>query len=147
MGTPRLSDLVVERDPPLNRRGKSIGDKEQHLTEAAVMLAFAMHLFETHPDLRHVQVHPDGEHGKGFDIRRWLAAQGFQLDQSVASTSYGGLYRCGDSSILVQIRPGLGDVVAEANGQKIVAECKGGVINTRHARGSYRGSDEGSAKL
>lgn len=36
------------------------------------MVAFAMHLLRTVPNLRHVAIHPDGEHGKQFDFQGWL---------------------------------------------------------------------------
>jgi hypothetical protein len=36
---------------------------QRHLTEAAVMLAYG-----TVPKLQKVELHPDGEHGKRFEI-------------------------------------------------------------------------------
>ena len=36
------------------------------------MVAFAMHLLRTVPGLKHVAIHPDGEHGKRFDFLGWL---------------------------------------------------------------------------
>jgi len=53
---------------------------------------------------------------------------------ALGATSYGGTYatRTGQT-IFLQPKSGLGDVVAKANGQSIVAECKGGVLNTKHA--------------
>ena len=68
-----FDDLIVELDPPTNRRGKCEG-KERHLTEAAVMLAYGMHLLRTVPNLEKVELHPDGEHGKRFEIVQWLSA-------------------------------------------------------------------------
>jgi hypothetical protein len=48
-------------------------------------------------------------------------------------TSYGGVYRNADGqTITINPRSGQGDIVAEAGGQVISAECKGGIINTRH---------------
>jgi hypothetical protein len=35
-----FEDLIIELDPPPNRSGKCKGAKEQHLTEAAAMLAY-----------------------------------------------------------------------------------------------------------
>ena len=65
-----FDDLIVDLDPPLNRRGKCTGSKERHLTEAAVMLAYGMHLLKTVPNLLTVELHPDGEHAKRFDEAR-----------------------------------------------------------------------------
>ena len=40
-----LRDLISERDPP-PKRGCTTGEPERHLTEGAVIVAFAMHLLE-----------------------------------------------------------------------------------------------------
>ena len=93
----------------------------------------ARNLFEADSSLRFVEIHPDGEHGKQFDIRRWLEGQGFELVRSEGSTNYGGEYSDGKRTIYVSLRSGLGDVVAEADDYKILAECKGGIINSKHA--------------
>jgi hypothetical protein len=55
------------------------------------------------------------------------------LIESRGSTTYGGLYRRGQHIITVYPLSGLGVVSCELNGRKIVAECKGGIINTKHA--------------
>jgi hypothetical protein len=129
-----IDDLIVEVDPPPNRIGKCDGGRERHFTEAAVMLAYAFHLFETTiPDLCAVELHPDGEHGKRFEIAKWLAAHGFPLKESRGVTNYCGKYVCGERQILISATPGLGDVVAVTPGGAIIAECKGGIINTRHS--------------
>jgi hypothetical protein len=96
------------------------------------MLAFAMHLMTTH-GITCVRIHPDGEHGKQFDIRGWLEGRGFSLASPRGTTSYGGEYRDeAGRSLHVIPSSGLGDVVAEDADHPIIAECKGGVINTRH---------------
>lgn len=33
----------------------------------------------------------------------------------------------------VHVKPGQGDIVATIDGQPVIAECKGGIVNTRHA--------------
>jgi len=127
-----FDDLIVELDPPTNRRGKCDG-KERHLTEAAVMLAYGMHLLRTVANLEEVELHPDGEHAKRFEIVRWLSARGFELKESQGKTAYCGTYRNGRQTIIVASTPGKGDVVARTNDVVIVAECKGGIINTSYA--------------
>ena len=127
-----FDDLIVELDPPTNRRAKCEG-KERHLTEAAVMLAFGMHLLRTVLNLQKIELHPDGEHGKRFEIVRWLSAQGFVLKEPQGTTTYCGTYMDGQRTIVVTSTPGKGDVVAQSDAGMIVAECKGGVINTSHA--------------
>jgi hypothetical protein len=128
-----FDDLVIELAPPPKRQEKCDGGTERHLTEAAVMLAYAMHLLETVPLITSVEIHPDGEHGKRFEIARWLLARGFLLDQRHGTTSYCGTYMRGDQSIVVTSIPGKGDVVARGGNELILAECKGGIINTKHA--------------
>jgi hypothetical protein len=128
-----FEDLVTALAPPTNRIGKSDGEHEHHLYEGAVMVAYAMHLLRTQ-DTRHVRVHPDGEHGKQFDFASWLLRRGFLKISSVGSTSYGGTYRdAAGEEITVNPKSGLGDVVAEVGNHIISAECKGGIINTRHS--------------
>ncbi len=111
----------------------SPADIEHHLYEGAVMLAYTMHLLRSEL-ARTVTIHPDGEHGKQFDFRAWLAKHGFSMTANKGMTSYGGTYRDVEGhTIVIHPTPGLGDVVADLGGQTISAECKGGIINTRHA--------------
>jgi hypothetical protein len=78
---------------------------EHHLTEGAVMVAFAMHLLRTVPNLKHVVIHPDGEHGKRFDFQGWLQKQGFALIQPMGSTLYGGTYRSAVAGQTILVNP------------------------------------------
>jgi len=127
--------LVDVREPPRNRVGFCEGGLEHHLTEGAVMVAFAMHLLRTVPDLKHVAVHPDGEHGKRFDFKSWFGKQGFVMTEPMGTTPYGGLYSSltTGETILVNPKSGRGDVAADIAGRSFVAECKGGVVNSRPA--------------
>lgn len=128
-----FEDFVTALSPPPNRVGKSDGEHEHHLYEGAVMVAYAMHLLRTQ-DTQHVRVHPDGEHGKQFDFAAWLLRRDFIKISSVGTTSYGGTYRnSAGQEITVNPKSGLGDVVAEVGNHVISAECKGGIINTRHS--------------
>ena len=129
----QLQDLSHKKQPPATRRGKADGGLEEHLYEAAVMLAFALYLFRTDENVRRVEIHPDGEHGKQFPIRSWLEGNGFEKTKCIGSTSYGGVYVNKKWEIEVNPKSGLGDVVAHSGNRKIVAECKGGILNTRHA--------------
>lgn len=128
-----MDDLIVSRQAPPKRADYCDGGTEQHLPEGAVMLAFAMHLLRTIKDLNSVTVHPDGEHGKQFDFRRWLELRSFLMTKSKGSTSYGGTYiSSAGKTVIVDPSSGRGDVFAEVNGVTYVAECKGGIINTSH---------------
>lgn len=128
-----LDNLVTHRSPPPNRVKSCEHDVEHHLSEGAVMLAFAFHLLRTMPHVKKVFIHPDGEHGNRFDFKSWLGAQGFNLVQPSGRTAYGGLYEAADGrQVVVHPASGLGDVAAVWDGGSIVAECKGGVLNTRH---------------
>ncbi len=97
------------------------------------MLSYGMHLLRTVPELKTVELHPDGEHGKRFDIARWLSSRGFVLKQGQGTTSYCGTYVREQQVIMVTSIPGKGDVVATTPEVVIIAECKGGIVNTRHA--------------
>jgi hypothetical protein len=128
-----FDDLVRELAPPPNRVGKCAGDLEHHLDEGAVMVAFAMHLLRT-TSSQEVRIHPDGEHGKRFDFAGWLGKRGFEQTSRSGRTEYGGTYTWPDGRrIVVNPTPGKGDVVAEIDGVVLSAECKGGIINTRHS--------------
>jgi hypothetical protein len=128
-----FEDLVTALSPPPKRIGKSEGPHEHHLYEGAVMVAYAMHLLRTQ-GATSVRIHPDGEHGKQFDFAGWLARRDFLKISSLGSTTYGGEYRNpAGQTITVNPSSGLGDVVAEVGHETISAECKGGVINTRHS--------------
>jgi len=128
-----LDDLLVRLPPPEKRCAACDGDVELHLTEGAIMVAYAMHLLETVPRADHVKIHPDGEHGKRFNIRACLKARGFELTEPRGSTEYGGVYRRERQTITVYPRSGQGDVSCTLQDGLIVAECKGGIINTKHA--------------
>lgn len=126
-------DLISEHAAPEKRVRYCQGGIEQHFTEGAVMVAFAFHLLASVPDLKHVSIHPDGEHGKRFDFAGCLAGRGFALVKPMGTTTYGGMYEAaGGRSILVNPKSGLGDVIADIGGASFLAECKGGIINTKH---------------
>jgi hypothetical protein len=96
------------------------------------MVAFAIHLLRT-TSTQEVRIHPDGEHGKSFDFAGWLAKRGFDRTSRSGRTEYGGGYTLPDGRrIVVNPTSGKGDVVAEIDGIVLSAECKGGIINTRH---------------
>jgi hypothetical protein len=112
--------------------GKTDGEHEHHLYEGAVMLAYAMHLLRTQPT-KEIRIHPDGEHGKQFDFSGWLQRQGFSMVSSTGRTSYGGTYNDREGrTIVVNPKSGQSDVIAEVGSVIVSAECKGGIINTRH---------------
>lgn len=132
MRSDELKDLVTETLAPEKRQAgcKGDGGREHRLSEAAVMLAFASHLFRL--GAARVTIHPDGMHGKQFDIGAWLKTNNFCLARSAGRTSYGGTYTKGNCVMEVSIKGGHGDVRTELDGRAIVAECKGGVINSSH---------------
>jgi hypothetical protein len=128
-----LDDLVTMKFAPPNRVGKHDGTQAHHLYEGAVMLAYAVHLLRT-VNAQDVRIHPDGEHGKQFDFAGWLKRNGFERISELGGTAYGGVYQ--DSAaqrITLNPKSGLGDVVATIGDRNLAAECKGGILNTRHA--------------
>src|SRR5579864_6787102 len=121
-----MIEYLQTRVPPRNRQGKCEGDVEQHFTEAAIMIAFAMYLLEQ--GAMEVQLHPDGEHLKSYDVNACLKAHGFDLEHP-----QGSIHRRGQQTVMVTCKSGCGDVVARLSDLDVVAECKGGIINTRHS--------------
>ncbi len=127
-----FDDLVVPRPAPPNRVGASPDGTEHHLHEGAVMVAYAMHLLSSE-GARAVAIHPDGEHGKQFDFRAWLAKRGFSMTESRGKTTYSGTYRDAEGRmVVIDPKSGLHDVVADLDGRTQWAECKGGIVHTRH---------------
>lgn len=117
------------------RASKAEGGVERRMTEAAVMLAVGQYLMALqNAEGQHGEVflHPDGEHAKQFDIVGCLATLGFLRTAPKGNTAYGGVYRRGADSITIFPKSGLGDVVATVAGRRVIAECKGGTINSRH---------------
>lgn len=129
-----FDDLIKERSPPGNRVGSHTGAFERHFSEGAVIVAYAMHLLRTEP-VRAIRISPDGEHGKRFDFRAWLARRGFDLVSPTGTTSYAGQYEDAQGrKLTISLVPGAGDVLADLEGGgRILAECKGGVVNSKHA--------------
>ncbi len=127
-----FDDLIEQVVAPEKRASKVLDGIEHKMHEGAVMVAYAMHLLRT-AGANHVYVHPDGEHGKRFDFTSWLSKRGFSKSTSIGSTSYGGEYRHDNGwRITIKPVPGKGDVVAQVGNHTISAECKGGIINTKH---------------
>lgn len=118
-------DYMRVREAPEKRRSHATGGKEHYLGEGGVMLAFAMHLLETEQE---VSVHPDGLHAKDFDIPRWMESRGFEKVESMGGTAYAGRYRRQGQVITINPKSGIFDVASPL----VVAECKGGVLNTKH---------------
>jgi hypothetical protein len=123
--------ITINNEPPEKRRAYCEGGSEHHLTEGAIIVAFAMHLLDN--GATEVRLHPDGEHAKRFDLKASLSEHGFQHVRSQGSTAYAGLYSRGGQTVTLIPKSGLGDVVAVIGGQTVIAECKGGVVNSRHA--------------
>jgi hypothetical protein len=126
-----MNQYTEMRTPPPKREKYCEGGIEQHFSEGAVMIAFAVHLLEN--GATKVEIHPDGEHGKNYDLNGCLRSLGFIHVSRQGRTSYGGVYERGHQTITVTCKPGVGDVVAKIGDFAVVAECKGGIINTCHA--------------
>lgn len=130
-----FDDLIERKPAPETRAGKVADGIEHKMHEGAVMVAYAMHLLRTQ-GAKHVSIYPDGEHGKCFDFTGWLKLRGFEKKTSIGTTSYGGDYDSMDEHgwrITIKPLPGKCDVVAATGNKIISAECKGGVINTKHS--------------
>jgi hypothetical protein len=125
-----MLDLITEKEPPPNRKLRCDRAMERHLTEAAVMLrCTSRRRRQAFPSSRFIRTASTvsvlrSDHG-------WR--RGFKLVTPSGATSYGGRYERNGLTVVVSSIPGLGDVEATVAGKKVVAECKGGIVNTRHA--------------
>jgi len=128
-----LPDLITKKIPPQKRINKTDGEFERVMPEAAIMLAFAFYIFQQNGNIGEVKIHPDGEHIKQFDIRNWLEQNGFEKRGNLGKTAYGGVYVRANITIRVFPKSGVADVSGFIGDSRIVAECKGGVINTKHS--------------
>lgn len=127
-------ELITDREPPPKRVGNCEGPFEQHLLEAAVMLAVSQWLFTR--GAKEVTIRPDGMHVKkefGFDINRWLEENGFEQIEHHGGTRHGGVYKGDTGTMKVEFKPGLGDVEAVVGDDRFLVETKGGCINTTHS--------------
>lgn len=122
--------FIIEKPPPSGRIGKHTGKFEQHLYEAAVMLAIARWMFEV--GAKKVYLYPDGQHAKQFEICRWLENEGFEKIAAKGKTPVAGTYTRQHQTLYVEFKPGQGDVVADVEGCRVVVEAKGGIINTSY---------------
>ncbi|WP_245322920.1 hypothetical protein [Bradyrhizobium valentinum] len=131
MQAARLSGTTIDAIAEFVLGCANLGQQRDRI-ERAILIAYAMYLLRTQ-GARDVRIHPDGEHGKQFDFTSWLGRQAFTKVSSLGSTAYGGVYRNpADQTITINPKSGLGDVVAAVGDHVIAAECKGGIINTRH---------------
>jgi hypothetical protein len=126
-----LSAFLTKHFPPEGRRKYCENGIELKLSEAAVQLAFAFYLLEHPSGGLTVEIFPDGEHAKRFDIPKFLVQRGFRHTVSIGATAYGGRYENGPKTLVVNPKSmhGRGDVVGELAG----AECKGGIVNSKHS--------------
>lgn len=127
-------DDLIDRVPAPEKRAAKVPEGIEHkMHEGAVMVAYALHLLRV-TEARHVYIHPDGEHGKRFDFVGWLAKRGFDKVSDLGTTRYGGDYHhsCG-WRVTINPSSGKGDVVAQIGNLTLSAECKGGIVNTRHS--------------
>jgi hypothetical protein len=65
-----------------------------------------------------------------FDIGRYMADTGWEpvKEAQIGRSAWTGTYRRGDKTIRVHSRPSEGNVVAQANGRRIIAVCKNGPL-------------------
>jgi hypothetical protein len=122
----------VHRPAPEKRSAFASDGLEEHFPEAAVMIAFASHLLATKSSADSVVICPDGEHAKRFEIVAFLQMLGFHKTTSLGGTQYGGRYVRGKHSIVIDPSSGKGDVSGRVGNRRVLAECKGGIVNTRH---------------
>jgi hypothetical protein len=74
-----------------------------------------------------------------FNIGRFMAGVGWNpiKEPEVGRSSWTGAYRRGDKTIRVHSRLGEGDVVAQVNGRRIIAECQKGPLLRKAASSEH----------
>ena len=130
-----MPKYTILRSTPPNRVGTHDGDGEEHFPEGSIMVAFALHLLRM--GAQHVELHPDGMHAKHHDIEAQLNTSGFRRLRP-GNGSCAGDYQRSGRTLSIDFRSGVGDVVGTVNGTRVVAECKGGIVNSRHAGATSR---------
>jgi ribosomal protein L27 len=130
-----ILSFLTPHDPPEKRRRYCVDGIEQKLSEGAVQVAFALYLLDHPEGGTRVEIFPDGEHAKRFAIPAFLERCGFSLGRSIGATAYGGEYVRGSQILVVNPKSqhGRGDVVGTIADTTVRAECKGGIINSRHS--------------
>ncbi|MCY3770197.1 MAG: hypothetical protein OXG56_12660 [Gammaproteobacteria bacterium] len=123
--------FITKKPPPRGRVGQCDGDFEEHLYEAAVMLAVAQWMFDR--GANKVCLHPDGQHAKQFDIFEWLMDKGYERICKIGQTRDAGIYSRKHQTLVIEFKPGQGDIVTHLGDCRVVVEAKGGIINTRHS--------------
>jgi len=86
-----LTTFFQDRNPPAKRICHCERGLERYLTEGAIIVAFALYLLDK--GASGIELHPDGEHGKRFDIRACLESRAFVLHEPRGSTKYAGFYK------------------------------------------------------
>jgi hypothetical protein len=96
------------------------------------MVAFAMHLLWT-TSTQEVLVIQTASTASGSISPAGSGGAASTKPRAAGRTDYGGRYSLPDGRrIIVNPTSGKGDVVAEVDGVVLSAECKGGIVNTRH---------------
>lgn len=127
---------VRDYAPSAKRAAFAEGGVERRMYEAAVMIAVARYLIEQqhfHGQPGSVFIHPDGQHDAQFSFVDCLRMIKFERVEAMGRTKFGGRYVSGEDEIVVFPKSGLGDVTADVGGRRVIAECKGGTLNSRHA--------------
>jgi hypothetical protein len=127
--------FVSDHHAPGKRARFVDGGVEKKFSEGAVQLAIALAFLSDAESDGWAEVFPDGEHGKRFPIKAFLAERGFVFSQPLGSTSYGGVYRRGNHALTVNPKSAYarGDVVSSIAGRTVRVECKGATINSAHS--------------
>ncbi|GLH80072.1 MULTISPECIES: hypothetical protein [unclassified Bradyrhizobium] len=95
------------------------------------MLAYAMPLLGSEP-VKQVKIHPDGQRAQQIDFRAGSAKRGFGRI-ATAPTAFAGTFENAEGQrIVIHPQPRMSSVTADAAGETIEAECKGGTVETRH---------------
>ncbi len=113
---------------------------EDRMPEAEVALRFAMWLLSFSGAEPRAEAGIDGSAARVFPVREFLEESGWRCVEAGGrngASPYQGAYTQEAQTIEVHARPGVGDVVASVDGQRIFGECKGGPLS-RSSEGKER---------
>ena len=115
---------------------------DDRMAEAEVSLRFAFHLLALPATTGLATVAIDGAqvrvHGQEvFPISSFLVAHGWEMAEQRGKNDWQGRYANGDQTLLVTATSGIGDVVSEVGGRRVLAESKKGNLVRRKGSPEY----------
>lgn len=130
----------VDADTDVLHANDMIALPKDRMPEAEVALRFAIWLLSFSGAEPYAEAGIDGSAARVFPVRAFLEEEGWRCVRAGGrngTSLYQGTYANEAQTIEVHARPGVGDVVASVDGQRVFGECKGGPLS-RSSEGKER---------